>query len=449
MNAFRGDRDDFYRYRTGYLKFKSALCDRNTGMLSYHLLVDEVRSFFEAHEEIALLVAQLADLEEIEAVYGWQACDRLLQRMAGVVRRSAGQRYGEKILAAQDGVHQGRFILFLPEINAGQPVTPLAAAQAADSLRKDLEGAFSPAEFGGMSPPVSFACGSAVVRENPVFRFERQLHAALHAALPEGARRSGSRFAAMEREVRDVIRDEKLEFSYQPVLNLEDRRVVGYEALMGGPPGTLLERPAALLSWSDRLGLGRSLNQIYRRRVLEAADTLEARGLLFLNLAPSALGQDPGDDGGLSAFMSWKIGTPEQMVVTVAESCLEAAGAPLGRCLLELRALGLRLALGHAGSGYATLRRIQELKPDYVKIEPALVRGIDANLLQQEVVRSVVGVAGRVGSQVVAGELQSEAEVKAVQLCGVSLAQGPYLARPRAALPGTPFRLRSWEASGP
>jgi EAL domain-containing protein (putative c-di-GMP-specific phosphodiesterase class I) len=85
--------------------------------------------------------------------------------------------------------------------------------------------------------------------------------------------------------------------------------------------------------------------------------------------------------------------------------------------------------MGRAGTGFGTLKLIEELQPEYVKIEPALVRGLDDNLVQQEVARSLVKVASLVGSQVVASGVESEAEVEMVRRCGIVLAQGKHLAR--------------------
>ena len=64
------EHNELYRFRTGYLKFKSALCDRNTGLLAYPLLMDEVRRFFESREKVAVLVVQVDDLHRVESVYG-------------------------------------------------------------------------------------------------------------------------------------------------------------------------------------------------------------------------------------------------------------------------------------------------------------------------------------------------------------------------------------------
>jgi len=87
-------------------------------------------------------------------------------------------------------------------------------------------------------------------------------------------------------------------------------------------------------------------------------------------------------------------------------------------------------------SSSSPIQLIADLEPDFVKIDPTLVRGLDSNLVQQEVARSVVAAAKEVKSEVVAPGVESEAEAEAARRCGVRLAQGFHLARPRPGLTG-------------
>ncbi len=422
--------NELYRYRTGYLKFKSALCDRNTGLLCYPLLLDEIRRHFESQQRLGVLVLQVGELARMEAVYGWQACDRLLQRAADTLRAEVKDRLGPGALLAQDGVHQGRFVIFLPGTADGKPLGALQALAAAEDLRERVADAFSGPEFAGMAPAPSFVAGAALLTDNPYFRFERLLRAAIDGALAGGREAASGTGGDLEREIRELIRRGDMHMVYQPILELADRSLVGYEAFVRGPAGSPLERPAMLFSYGDQMGLGHELDRACRQRALEAAAGLDADSLLFVNTLPGALVAGAGEDAGLSGLMARAGREPEQVVLEVAESRLEGSHGE-GNALAELRRLGVGLALDNAGSGYATLQLITDLKPDFVKIDPTLIRGLDQHLVQQEVARSVVAVAERVGARVVAPGVETEAEAQTASRCGVPLAQGFHLARPR------------------
>jgi EAL domain-containing protein (putative c-di-GMP-specific phosphodiesterase class I) len=435
------EQNELYRFRTGYLKFKAALCDRNTGLLAYPLLIDEIRRYFEDRERVAVLVLQIVELERMESIYGWQACDRLLGQAAEAVRAATEKRLGGDTLVTQDGVHQGRFVVFHPESDEKGNLTALTALRAADELKEEVQAVFAGPEFAGVSPAIQFAAGASLLTENPFIRFQRQVRSAIDGALLPFREADWAGRADLEQEVRKIIRNGSLEVLYQPIVTLARREVVGYEALVRGPEGTPLAAPSLLFSYGDQFGLGRELDRACRRRALEAADTLEAGSLLFLNSVPEMVADDPEADGELSEVMTRTGRAPEQFVLEVSERRLQTVGETERRGLDQLRSLGIRLALDNAGSGFATLQLIADLQPDFVKIDPTLVRGLDSNLVQQEVARSVVAAAEEVKSEVVAPGVESEPEAEAAQRCGVRLAQGFHLARPRPGLTG-PVRPR-------
>jgi EAL domain-containing protein (putative c-di-GMP-specific phosphodiesterase class I)/GGDEF domain-containing protein len=428
------EHNELYRFRTGYLKFKSALCDRNTGLLAYPLLMDEVRRFFESREKVAVLVVQVDDLHRVESVYGWQACDQVLQCLAKALREVVARKMGAGTLLAQDGVHMGRFVGFAPTTESGDEVTALWAARVAAEVAHEVETTFASPEYQSMSGGLTITAGSHLLTDNPFFRFERLVAHGIVSALPAPADEVVGH-GDLESEMRRILRDDDLKVDYQPILTLAGREIVGYEAQVRGPAGTLLETPALLINYGEQFGLSRDLDQLCRSRAMQAVQELDGDQVLFVNCLPAVLDDDGAADRGLSQLMERTGCPPERLVLAVTEQRLENGGRPTGDALAHLRRLGIRLALDRAGTGFATLKLIEELAPEYIKIEPTLIRNLDANLVQQEVARSMVALARRLGSTVVADGVESEAEAEAARICGVSLAQGQHLAGPQA-VPG-------------
>ena len=71
-------------------------------------------------------------------------------------------------------------------------------------------------------------------------------------------------------------------------------------------------------------------------------------------------------------------------------------------------------------------RDIEEIDPDYIKIDKYYIRGIWSNSLHQEIVRGIVGIGGCIGSKVIAEGIESEEELGCVRGIGVDLYQGYY-----------------------
>ena len=91
-------------------------------------------------------------------------------------------------------------------------------------------------------------------------------------------------------------------------------------------------------------------------------------------------------------------------------------------------------ALDDYGSGYSNSNNLLLLAPHYIKVDIAIIRGIDSNIDKQQVVTDVVTYAHARQMQVVAEGIENEAELRTVLRLGVDLLQGYFLARP-AAIP--------------
>lgn len=286
-----------------------------------------------------------------------------------------------------------------------------------------------------------------MLRENPFLRFERQLSAAVAVAVPAVLDTGGAE-PAMAAALRVMISDESVAVAFQPVLDLASWDIVGHEAIVAGKPGTGLETSAALFACGDRSGLTAELDHMCRKRAYEEASILSADTLLFVRAVPATL--DGGREKSLSLDLGGTARQPEQIVLQVGERRLHEMGDAERRHLGEMRAMGFRLAVDHAGTGFATLKLIEELCPAYVKIDATLVRGIDRNLLQQEVTRSVVAVAQRMNCTVVAPGVESADEAATVRRCGVRLAQGNHMAPPAPLVAAHPPERGSYGgAPGP
>jgi EAL domain-containing protein (putative c-di-GMP-specific phosphodiesterase class I) len=92
-----------------------------------------------------------------------------------------------------------------------------------------------------------------------------------------------------------------------------------------------------------------------------------------------------------------------------------------------------RLAVDDAGAGYASFLHVLALRPDYIKIDMGLVRGLHLDPARQALVRALVGFADEAGCQVVAEGVEAHEELTALHRLGVHYAQGFLLAEPSAA----------------
>jgi EAL domain-containing protein (putative c-di-GMP-specific phosphodiesterase class I) len=138
------------------------------------------------------------------------------------------------------------------------------------------------------------------------------------------------------------------------------------------------------------------------------------------------------------------------VVLEITEHDAIPAYGPLREAVLRLGP-DIRLAVDDAGAGVANFNHLAELRPDFLKIDIGLVRGVHADVGRQAVVAGLVHFAASAGCQVIAEGIETDAELASVSGLGVTLGQGYLLARPAAAETWTvaePPKRRTAASSG-
>ena len=128
------------------------------------------------------------------------------------------------------------------------------------------------------------------------------------------------------------------------------------------------------------------------------------------------------------------------MYVEITES---AAFTHYDLCVSVLREIksraGIFLAVDDLGAGHSNLKRVLDLEPRIVKLDRALVTGLDKHRRQQTLVRHVVRLCVELGAEVVAEGIETYDELSAVVDSGAHYAQGYLLGRP-----GFPLQPGLW-----
>ena len=213
--------------------------------------------------------------------------------------------------------------------------------------------------------------------------------------------------------------------AFQPIVDLRERTVFGYEALVRSrQPG--LERPALLFAAAGRLErtreLGRRIRELVARRVASAPS--EAR--IFVNLHAAEL-----DDPELHAATAPLSAYAGRVVLEVTERGSLGGVEDLKGRLRSLRDLGFSIALHDVGSGYAGLASFTLLDPEIVKLDASLVRGIDAQPRLQRLVGSLLQACAEDMEMIVVCEgVETPDERDTLLALGAHLQQGYLYGRP-------------------
>lgn len=218
-----------------------------------------------------------------------------------------------------------------------------------------------------------------------------------------------------------------LRLVFQPIMDLKEKKIVAYEALMRSREDSL-PSPGAVLDAAERLGLVSEVGKAVRALAAAALPTMPKTADLFVNIHTAELADDLlfGADDPLVPFA-------HRIVLEVTERAAVDTVQDLPRRVRHLRELGFRIALDDVGAGYAGLGALTELEPEVVKIDMSLTRAMQESVVKQRVVRALVSLCREMNMRVVAEGIETHEELASLTDIGADLVQGYLIGKPAAA----------------
>lgn len=244
--------------------------------------------------------------------------------------------------------------------------------------------------------------------------------------------------------LRAILANDAIHAVYQPIVSLQERKIVGYEALARGPRRSTLERPDALLAVAQAAGRLEELDWICRGAALKGAlaARLDPALLLLIKVHPQALGAPIPEH----LVEPMERATSElRVVLELPEAALSGRPAELLRVLAAVRDRGLGVALDNVGADPRQLTWLPFVRPDVVKL--------NLRMLEQRPEPDVVAILAavnqqceRTGAVALVEGIETEDHLGAARAMGASLGEGYLFGRPdrlpvRLARPRAPVRL--------
>jgi EAL domain-containing protein (putative c-di-GMP-specific phosphodiesterase class I)/CheY-like chemotaxis protein len=222
--------------------------------------------------------------------------------------------------------------------------------------------------------------------------------------------------------IEDAIHGDVLETVFQPIMDLDDGRIRGVEAL-----ARFITRPRrSPETWfaeAANHGLLTQLELAAATKACEHIDRIPEGVYVSVNVSPETL-REPR----LAQMLR---GVPEgRVVLELTERSPIVDYDEARACLAELRALGCRIAVDDVGSGFSGLGHVVELSPDLLKFDRSLVNGVDSDATKSALIARLTSFAAEVGMETVAEGIETAAELDILRALGVETGQGFLLGRP-------------------
>jgi EAL domain-containing protein (putative c-di-GMP-specific phosphodiesterase class I) len=227
--------------------------------------------------------------------------------------------------------------------------------------------------------------------------------------------------------LQQMIRDERVDVLFQPIVDLETGTPMGYEALGRGNHPRLSQSPEALFEHAERCRLENDLSRLFRAKSLEHGSALSAHLRLFINVHPSELEKSDFIDSLSRLTRSER--ARRQLVIEICERSVKNP-TQLREIQAKLEELGIELAYDDFGAGQARLLELVECPPHFLKLDKSLIRGIVGSRQCQDLVRALLTTVEGKGTQVIAEGIETEPVAELCWELGCKLGQGYLFGRP-------------------
>jgi diguanylate cyclase (GGDEF)-like protein len=422
---------------TSDLFHHSALHDPLTG-LPNRLLIRErldhaVQRAKRSHTNTAILFVDLDRFKYVNDTHGHAIGDELLlavaNRLAGLVRSG-------DTLARFSG---DEFVFLCEDLHDASDVELLA-----DRVHKTFDEPF-PLTSGEVeisaSVGIAFAGpGQAISNE----LLERADMAMYEVKRQGGAGRQiidmrevlrGNAENTLESDLRKAIGNNQVKIAYQPIVRTSDGIVTGVEALLRWQHRERgVVAPLTILAAAEQSDLINEigvwvLEQSCRDHALWEHDYPVETLKLGVNISARQL-VNPHFLANIVSILHEAKMDPGLLELEITESCfIEDSDRTVG-VLVDLKSLGVRLALDNFGSSYSGLRHLTRLAIDVIKIDRMLIANICHDPTNRAIVGAVVNLAHNLGLAVVAGGIETQNQLDEVIEAGCDFTQGFFHARP-------------------
>ena len=212
----------------------------------------------------------------------------------------------------------------------------------------------------------------------------------------------------MRQQIEDVIIDRDFTLLLQPIVALHSNAVVGAEAWFAD---------------ARKIGMQRELERAVILKTLDRLEDLPRALTLSINVSPDMM-----IHGNLPAMIDGP--NSDRIVLELTEHNYFDSMTDLQTQIKHLRRMGAKIAVDDLSAAHSSLSTVLQIKPDFVKLDSELVRGIHMDPASQALTAGIVHFAKAINADVIAEGVERVQEAESLHKLGVKFGQGYFLGRP-------------------
>ena len=214
--------------------------------------------------------------------------------------------------------------------------------------------------------------------------------------------------------------------AYQPIVDIRDKTVFAYEALVRGKDGS---GAGEVLSWVNDENRY-TFDQTCRVKAIEIASKLGIECNLSINFLPNAVYKPETCIRATMEAADMFNFPVEKIIFEVTEAEPVKDPDHLQNIFLEYQKRGFITAIDDFGAGYAGLNLLTKFKPEIIKLDMELCRGIAADDIKQTITQGIISTTRALGIEIIAEGIEDHKDLKVLIDMGVYLIQGFIFSKP-------------------
>ncbi len=402
--------------------------DSLTGMLNMNgaikTLQERIESKQSDDQQLVLMVFELNNLRQINAVFGHNEGDQALLSLAGTISDCTDGN----IMAARISGDEFLVAFVVPDLRVSTAEALRDVLYSRISSYNQVSGKNYSIEL--QSALLHFSLTEEVNIEGCINEVISKKNADKHNTAQQSDKLAPN--DATAKLVADILTENRLTYHFQPIVHAKTGEIFAYEALMR-TNGEQQVSPLVVLQYAAALGRLYDVEMLTYRNVLQTMrEHLPqfADHKVFLNSIPGYFLTD-ADFETLRHEYSDLL---SRLVVEFTERA-ESVGEELTNIQNRCQREEMEIAVDDYGTGYSNITNLLHYSPNYVKIDHSLISNIHEEPKKQHFVTNIIEFAHANGFLALAEGVETPEELRAVIRFGVDLIQGNYTGRPEATPP--------------
>jgi diguanylate cyclase (GGDEF)-like protein len=241
------------------------------------------------------------------------------------------------------------------------------------------------------------------------------------------------RRSELERDLRVALKSRQFSIVYQPVVELSDRTISGFEALLRwNHPRRGAISPAEFIPIAEKTGVIVQIGEWVLRQACATAATWPQAAKVAVNLSAIQFERSPIVSIVMSALAASGL-APERLELEITETLVLLSAPQTLEALRQLRQLGVRIVMDDFGTGYSSLGYLRDFEFDKIKVDQSFIRSLPTDEGTRAIVASISKLAQTLGVATTAEGVETEEQLAHVKGNGIGLVQGFFFGRPITA----------------